>query len=38
MKLNASLPRGFKVHLPPGAKDRMNRQIGVQDKKSKPRT
>jgi membrane-bound lytic murein transglycosylase D len=35
IKSNGSLPRGFKIHLPPGAKDRMNnRQIGMREKKT----
>ncbi len=34
-KTNASLPRGFRVHLPPGYKDRFERQIGVQEKRTK---
>ncbi len=38
IKANATLPRGFQLHLPPGAKDRMLRQIGTQDKKPKART
>jgi membrane-bound lytic murein transglycosylase D len=38
IKNKGSLPRGFKLHLPPSAKDRVMRQIGTQDKKSKART
>lgn len=37
-KSNAFVPKGFQLHLPPGLRDRINRQIGVQDKKAKPRT
>lgn len=34
-----TLPRGFLLHLPPGYKDRMQREIGTQDKKSgQPKT
>lgn len=38
MKANASIPRGFRLHVPPGYKDRIERQIGVQEKKPKTRT
>lgn len=37
IKSNATLPRGFVLHLPPAARDRMLRQIGANDKKSKTR-
>lgn len=37
-KKNATLPRGYQLHLPPGYKDRMLRQIGTQDKRGKTRT
>jgi membrane-bound lytic murein transglycosylase D len=35
MKMGASLPRGFRLHLPPGYKDRFTRQIGTQDARRK---
>jgi membrane-bound lytic murein transglycosylase D len=39
IKKNASLPRGYTLHLPPGYKDRLTRQIGVQEKQPRrPRT
>lgn len=31
LKRNSTLPRGFKIHLPPGLKDRFVRQIGTRD-------
>ncbi len=37
-KSNVALPRGFKLHLPPGHRDRLMRQIGTQEKKSTPST
>lgn len=37
-KTNATLPRGFKLHLPPGLKERITRQIGTQETKGKTRT
>lgn len=38
IRLNKTLPRGFMLHLPPGYKSRLLREVGTQDKKSKPRT
>lgn len=39
IKRNAYLPRGYTVHLPPGYKERLTQQFGVQDKKPRrPRT
>lgn len=37
-KKNGSVPRGYELHLPPGHRDRLMRQIGTQDKKAKTRT
>lgn len=34
IRKNASIPRGYTLHLPPGYKDRLTQQIGVQDKPS----
>jgi len=31
-KANGNIPRGFSLHLPPGYKDRMNRQVGASDR------
>ncbi len=38
IRRNAYLPRGFNLHLPPGYKDRVLRQIGTQDTRRRPRT
>lgn len=35
---NVTLPRGFMLHLPPGYKARVQRDVGTQDAKSKPNT
>lgn len=37
-KSNATLPRGYQLHLPPGLKSKLERQIGTQDKRGRPRT
>lgn len=37
-KTNGHVPRGFQLHLPPGHKDRVLRQIGTQEKSRKTRT
>jgi len=36
-KSNGSVPKGFQLHLPPGYKDRMMRQIGAEEKRGKTR-
>jgi membrane-bound lytic murein transglycosylase D len=32
LKMNATLPRGYQLHLPPAAKDRLLRRIGTQER------
>lgn len=36
-KANTSVPKGFTLHLPPEAANKINRQIGAGDKSRKPR-
>jgi membrane-bound lytic murein transglycosylase D len=38
LRAGVALPRGFQLHLPPGYKVRLLRQVGEQDKPSKTRT
>ena len=38
LKGNGALPRGYKLHLPPGLKNRVTREIGTQDPTPKART
>lgn len=37
IKANATIPRGYVLHLPPSARDRMLREVGARDRKSRPR-
>ncbi len=38
IKSRSALPRGFKIHLPPGVKERLTRESAAQEKKTKART
>lgn len=37
IKANATLPPGYVLHVPPSARDRMLREVGARERKSRPR-
>lgn len=38
LRTKSSLPRGYQLHLPPGYKDRLQREVGTQDERKKSRS